>query len=645
MGDPYLMKNRILAIFIILFLLIGSINVIALNSDNDKMFTFSETSILVEDNYIKLQISESDTLLDNPGEPMLPVYTKTYVFPFGTKIFDVKCIPGNIIKQEINAKIKPAAKPVQKMSINSEDSSRIFINEQVYKSNDLYPDNWFTYDITCGRNNDKIVVFLTVQMYPIRYSPSNNMLYKTDFDIKIDYVEPEIIKTTAEDYDMVIIAPNKFSRQLQDLVDHKNDYGVKTFLKTTEEIYDSYEGRDKAEKIKYFIKDAIETKNISYVMLAGGRVGQLQDWYVPVRYSNMEDPGFEMRFLSDLYFADIYKYNQSSHEIEFEDWDNNSNGIFAEWSDGSYWQPEDELDLVPDIYIGRLACRNKIELGTVIDKIITYETNTYGKDWFKNMILVGGDTVPSSSENSYEGEIETNLGGSHLGPLGFSLTKLWTSTGTLSTPYDFIDALNEGAGFLFLSGHGNPRVWSTHLPNSDEWVDIFSKYMKYLRNKEKLPVCVVGGCHNNQFDVAVTNFILGLKHEKLDYFNSDISATTGGFWKVEWSDRCWSWDLVSKKNGGTIATIGNTGLGFGYSGPGCVNALDGWITSHFFENYANLSVLGNNTLGEIHGQTVIDYVHTFIKTSNYWDQSDVKTVQGWALLGDPSLYIGGYPSS
>ena len=78
-----------------------------------------------------------------------------------------------------------------------------------------------------------------------------------------------------EEYDMVIIAPSMFSENLQPLIVHKDVYGVKTFLKTTQEIYDEYDGRDKPEKIKYFIKDAIETNNISYVLLVGGRVGQL----------------------------------------------------------------------------------------------------------------------------------------------------------------------------------------------------------------------------------------------------------------------------------------------------------------------------------------------------------------------------------
>ena len=69
---------------------------------------------------------------------------------------------------------------------------------------------------------------------------------------------------------MVIIAPDMFSGSIQPLITHKNSHGVNTFLKTTEEIYTEYDGSDDAEEIKLFIRDAIETNNIKYVLLFGG---------------------------------------------------------------------------------------------------------------------------------------------------------------------------------------------------------------------------------------------------------------------------------------------------------------------------------------------------------------------------------------
>lgn len=652
------MKKRILPILVIMILLSTGINVIAVdNQERHTMKTcfesdeikFSHVSIFSDNQYIHLEISEANNLLRRPGAPQLPYFTKTYVYPFGTKILNVQITPETIVEQKINKKIKPAAKPFLKTRIDSNIIVSLE-NKQIYSSNTLYPTSWYSYDIRCGIRNGKRSVFLTINLFPVRYSPKEYLLYlAADFDININFVKPDETKTSSENnYDLLIIAPKVFSKTLQSLVDHKNSYNVKTILKTTDSIYSDHPGRDKPEKIKYFIKDAIENWNVTYVLLVGGRVGQLFKWYIPVRYTALDDgSNWEIGYLSDLYYADIYRYNESSDEYEFEDWDSNGNGVFAEWSENSYY-PEDEIDLLPDVYIGRLACRNLHEVRTIINKIKNYESNTFGKNWFKNMILVGGDTAPTTDENSsvypyYEGEIETNLGGSYLEPLGFNIIKLWASNGNLTSQSDLIKTLNNGAGFLYLSGHGNPMIWSTHPPNDNEsWIDaLYNPGMYLLRNKNKLPVCVVGGCHNSQFDVTNLNFIKGIKEEGLKYFSHDITLNTGGFWKNEWAFRCWSWNLVRQKNGGAIACIGNTGLGYGGIGPDCVDDLDGWITSHFFQVYANQSTTGNVTLGRIHSQTIIDYVTTFSEGS--WDKLDEKTVEGWVLLGDPSLIIGGYP--
>ncbi|MGC9308120.1 MAG: C25 family cysteine peptidase, partial [Thermoplasmatota archaeon] len=150
---------------------------------------------------------------------------------------------------------------------------------------------------------------------------------------------PGEVRPTADGYDMVVIAPALFSDALQPLIDHKNSHGIETFLQTTDAIYDAYEGRDRAEQVKYYIKDAIEQHNVTYVLLVGGRVGQRFKTYVPMRYANVDDDYTHKQILSDLYFADIYRENG-----DFEDWDENGNGVFAEWT-GNGMAPDDKMDL------------------------------------------------------------------------------------------------------------------------------------------------------------------------------------------------------------------------------------------------------------------------------------------------------------
>jgi hypothetical protein len=654
------MKLKILPIVIVFLLMLSGVNAIATNFDNKKISIatqedsvfFSTTSIKTDGKYINLEIKETQQFITKSNEPMLPVFTKTYVFPLGTKINKVDCRPHEIFETEIEGKIKPAPKSISKISITKtsyEKNSDLLEGDTIYSSKDLYPNNWYDYKITCGLKGEKHVIFVTINFYPIRYSPANNLLYQTNgADFLITHEKSSKPKISDDEYDMVIITPNKFTKILEPLVEHKNDVGIKTTVKTVESIckrpiFGGYEGRDEAEQVKYFIKEAIENWGVKYVLLFGGRVRQSFQWHVPVRYSNLDDWGsWETSFLSDLYFSDVYRYNESSDSMEFEDWDSNGNGIFAEWYRGEF-VPDDELDLYPDVYLGRLAVRNLYEAETVVNKIIYYEKNTFGKDWFKKIVCVGGDTSPTLDKNSsyyyfYEGEIETGLGGSYLEPLGFEVKKLFASQGNVTT-YKVVESFNDGAGFFYFSGHSNPIVWSTHPPNDLTWIDaLYNTDMVGINNHKKLPICIVGGCHSSQFDVTNRNLIRGLLKERLKYF-VEPDYDEGGFWKAEWASRCWSWNLAGNENG-TIATIGNTGLGWGKIGLDCTDSLDGWITSHFFDVYANQSQQGNNTLGLIHGKTLSDYISTF---SNSWDRDDGKTVEGWALLGDPSLKIGGYP--
>jgi hypothetical protein len=627
-------------------------------SKSESIF-FSDLKIQNEGEYLRASIGDTSDFLVVSGKPMLPVFVRTFKFSFGTKIKSIEIYPKEISEEYIHDKILPASIPTPKFYFNQQYDGYqtvIFEDENVYSSADFFPDVWYDYKIGCGLDGDERVLYVTIKFFPVRYSPMQNKLLKVGyFDFNIKYEECDELIKNSDNYDMVIISPEKFVNVLQPFVNHKNSVDVNTTIKTTEDIFKlrifgGYPGRDKAEKIKYFIKDAIESLNVKYVLFVGGRVNQRFKWHVPVRYSNLDDnSNFETSFISDLYFADIYRYNKTSQEYEFDDWDSNGNGIFAEWTSDF----KDDLDLYPDVYLGRLACRDISEVKTVVNKIINYENSTHGSDWFKKMILVGGDTFPESNVHSeeygfYEGEIETNHGSIPMRNLGFEIVELWASNGNLTGQSDVVQAVSKGAGFLYFSGHGNPADWSTHPPDSDAWINgLMIWSMGLLNNSDKLPICVVGGCHNSQFDVTRLNFIKGLLSERFRYFSNNVYVGSGGFWKGEWVYRCWSWNLVRQSKGGSIATIGNTGLGYGETGNNCLVKYDGWLSSHFFYVYENLSSQGKDKLGQIHSQSITDYINQFFYEKDgfgqgLWSFVDEKTIQGWVLLGDPSLKIGGY---
>ena len=828
------MKN-ITILFIVGILISSSIGAIGMQLTQETTHSFSdhintpsfERQSVNNEGYLLIELNGISTFQTSAGQPQLPKIVRTIELPFGATGIQVSLTPSAITTQHIDYEIRPA----QQMVPLTEESQSMAASStpkdaEIYAMTTPYPETWFTTSVGIGLNkNNEHVTFVTIHYYPIRYTPTTGTLHiASDADFSITYSAPtENPFPLKSEYNLVIIAPKSFEQPLQSLIDHKNSHGILTILKTTEDIYNEFDGVDKPEKIKYFIKYAIETWGVEYVLLVGGLKNMVfakprdnpnegsTGWHLPVRYTNLFDnPKFPLAaestlydpgVISDLYYSDIYEA-----EGNFSSWDPNGDGIFAAWGKPGV-ENDTGLDLYPDIALGRLACVSVAEVRTVVKKIITYETSAYGSEWFKKMTVISGDgfldqedlniqwdtkSLPtgtytiyaqSSNPSAEYGPIETinvtvdktketNLTFNHddhlriseypglpiaeivtvsegnvLGNTDFTYTPgeneaycnefyfwanmsylsgvltirgksydpkpygnlssihiwikndadttifedwrndtemyyegeyttgehvllgrggalyympeefdreiLWASNGLFTGEQDVIDAWTEGAGFMFISGHGSPNVWADHYPGvpgnraygsvdglSVTTIRPYPPFftlplypMDTIRNEEKLPVTVIGGCHNSQFNVSmIYGFLDGMIYMFPNF--PKLHMWCYGTLVPE----AFSWRLVRNPHGGAIATMGNTGLGYGMPGIDLTTGGgDGWITIEFFKQYG---AEGLDVLGQAYQQTLTSYVNTF-------DMTDLaaghpKSVQQWVLLGDPSLKIGGY---
>jgi hypothetical protein len=826
-----------IAILFIIGILVGStLGVAGININQQAAMSLSQHISTpqmqiqsISNEYIMLGLEGSSTYLSTAGHPRLPEIIQVVELPFGSTGISVSLTPQDITTQQIDQEIKPAAALLpltpEYQNIATGDTMK---DASIYAMTTPYPTTWYTTTTSVGLNkNNQHVTFLSIHYYPIRYTPAAGTIQiAQNADVSITYTPLE--KTpfpTTSTYDLVIIAPEKFASALQPLIDHKNSYGVRTYLKTTEDIYAEYTAFDKPEQIKYFIKDAIETDGITAVMLVGGVKNMVMSkprddanqgttgWWVPVRYTNLFDnPKFPLAaeaavydpgVLSDLYYSDIYAEGGG-----FSSWDPSGDGIFAAWNKPNV-ENDTNLDLSPDIAIGRLACTSVSEVETMVNKIITYETTTYGAEWFKKMTVVSGDgfldqedlnilwdtkglptgaytihaqssnpsakygpiettnvTVDKSKETTltfnqddylrtnnfqypglpiaeictvsegnilgntdftyvpgegeaycnmfyfwanmsyvnevltirgksydpvpygnlssihvwitnsadqiifedwrnntemyYEGEYTTGEkallgrgGALYYMPSEFERDIIWASNGKYTGSESILEAWSEGAGFMFLSGHGSPNVWGDQYPGipgnrqhgSVEGISVttlkpWPKYFSIplypidsLSNGEKLPIAVIGGCHNSQFNVSMVYAFLDFFHILFTNLPNTHMWTYGAP-----VPECFSWRLVRSPNGGAIASIGNTGLGYGMPGIDLTTGGgDGWVTIEIFRQYGSLGI---DNLGLAHQQVLSTYVNTFDMTD--MEAGHVKSVTQWALLGDPTLKIGGY---
>lgn len=812
------MKARKFVIFLAVVLLINTFHMAGMEKSIENLATqkewqklteeisFSNIEMKEKENYIEVSLDNCNSYLIKPGAPVLPKMVKRFELPFGAKDIEVSATVKDVMEYNISKEILPA--PAR---YRLSDGMRVGEgkNEAIYGSKEYFPSKWYDYHIGIGLNGKgERVTHVVVNVYPVRYSPmEEKAIIVQKAEIEIRYKAPEK-STSSSTYQLLVIAPSVFSDDLQPLIEHKNSIGISAILETTEEIYSKYEGRDEPEKIKYAIKDAIEEWGVKYVLLVGGLKSIIyakprdnsnagvKGWYVPVRYSNWkywqgDDPGF----ITDLYYADVYKYEDG--QPVFDDWDSNGNGIFAEYT----MAKKDTLDLYPDVYLGRLACRSEKEVRDVVNKIIAYESSDKSS-WFYRMIGITGDgfldqqdlnitwdvsNVPDGEYTLYaqsfndEGEAgpidvthfavdhnaETKLtfnhddylipelqkgypappiakivsisegdvvgkndytyspsereaylnsylhwadveyvdgilyirgksydpklygdytnihvwiensngevvfeawrnntlqiaegdwtvgekllhgrgGAFYYMPDNFEKIFLSTANGNFTGKKDVVEALSQGAGFVFFSGHGSPGIWANHypgIPGNRQHAEVVGLSvsdlygppyfpMDKIANEGKPFVCVVGGCHNSQFNVSIAL-------TAIDWFNKRYMNTYG--YPVP---ECWSWYIVKQPGTGAIASIGNTGYGYGNLGEWCVvGGVDNWITTEFFRVYAEgeaLPVLGNVYAGAV--SNYITHFHEFVLPDVHegWDPGDLKTVEQWVLLGDPSLQL------
>jgi hypothetical protein len=587
--------KKFIPIFIVGVLLLSGLGAVA-GSEFEKKniirdeLIFSQPIICEKDEYSYIELSEATSNSWNVGKPTIPIVTKVYIFPFGTQIDTIDVTFSRTIVNKVSKPIQPSPKPVMKSTIYT---STFKESKPVdYSDIAIYPESRYSYRTAAGLYGEEHVIYLSVSLYPVQYHPETNTIkYSTQSTIEINYTPPTHPIIFPDEYDLLIIAPEAFSKALQPLIEHKNSIGIETKLTTLEEIPSI--GVDEQESIKYYIKDAIENWGITYLLLVGAGVKEQEVF--PVRYAYVPSTPYEEKFPSDLYYADIY-----DSSMDFSNWDVDGDKKYAEY-------PTDiaNIDVLPDVYLGKLPANNAREVKKIVNKIIKYKERN---KMTNKIVQIGGDTFPGDGEGIFEGEYANEDVLSKLP--GYSTKRLWGSNGKL-TKLNIALGYWSGVDFIDYSGHGSYLSWATHPPNDDEnWIPpkaLFSPYTGWLYvdfdvffvlNANKLPVVFYNACSNNKYTESET---------------------------------CLSWKTVMRVMGGGIAAFGASGIGYGSHGSSETARLMGWMEVHTFEEIYNIKVLG-----DAWGNCITNYYNTFSSNLN---DGDYKTMLEYSMFADPTLAI------
>jgi len=379
------------------------------------------------------------------------------------------------------------------------------------------------------------------------------------------------------DVKYAIITSSTFESILQELADWKSQKGVPAKIYNTTWIYANYTGYDNAEKIRNLLVDLETQYDLDYVVLAG----DVDD--VPTRSTWIAD-GSDTRVPSDYYFADL-EGNYSPY-----DWDMDNDSVFGETGDNIDWMPE--------VYVGRLSAANSGQMQTLVDNIIDYEKTPSGGSWSNKAITAGGEADASTDDALLMKFIIDDFLNSTMTYERINYLTNYPRDYSL-TYANFQSRVGTGTSLINWAGHGN-----YYLAVPKNGVSAFVSTSTNPSNNAKRPVVYANSC------------------------------STGGFDQTT----CLGEDII--RNWG-IAFIGGSRVT--WYNPGWNDPNDPYNSAHTYR--FNEQLIGNNkyNIGQALYDSKVDYIQDFDPFSydpgTGMHYASRKNLLAYNLLGDPELNI------
>ncbi|MGD8628696.1 MAG: C25 family cysteine peptidase, partial [bacterium] len=301
------------------------------------------------------------------------------------------------------------------------------------------------------------------------------------------------------DFEYVVVTPDSLASTFQPLVDWKSQKGVTATCVTLEWILANYTGDNTQDIVRNFLKDAYQTWGTVWVLL-GADTGILPSRQVFAMDAEMGANGNRIR--SDLYFADL-------------DGTWNDNGV------SPYGEVDDNVDMYPELIVGRAPAQNIAEAVVFVDKVLTYEKNPPSAYPLK--MLMPGEilwTDPLTDAGVGLDRIDEDL----IPPRFDPITKLYETQGN-ETVESVLAAMSAGQNFVLHDGHCNETVMGA----GDGYI--------YLTDADTL---------SNGSRTFILNSI--------------------GCWPAAIDRDCIAERFMNNPNGGCVAFIGNCRYGWGSPG-------------------------------------------------------------------------------
>jgi len=279
----------------------------------------------------------------------------------------------------------------------------------------------------------------------------------------------EFPSTCGSPVEYVIITADGFVADFQTFACWKTLKGVPAVVRTVSWIEANYPGCDLQERIRNFIKEAYSKWGTQWVLL-GGDTDIIPDRKVEWNWFESCD------IPTDLYYSDLDR-----------EWNGDGDAYFGE--------ANDNVDLTPDLFVGRAPVETSSEVAVFVNKILTYEKNpnpTYITDQGALFMAVQGWSGASCKQ-----DISNNLIPGHI-----SVWKLYDNlTGDHKlNSNNALYRMNMGYHFINHVDHSSVNMMGTDIWGSPSGGNIGSSHMDSLTNDGNFSILWTMGCSPNAFD-------------------------------------------------------------------------------------------------------------------------------------------------
>lgn len=247
--------------------------------------------------------------------------------------------------------------------------------------------------------------------------------------------------------DMLIVCSAELESIFQDFADYKTSVGVLSVVRNMDWILANYpQGVDPQETLRMFITDAYVKWGIEFILLAG------DSQVIPARYALSHFIYPPALLPSDLYYAALDG-----------DWNGDGDEYFGESTYGG--ADGDDVDLVAELFIGRIPVTDAASAELLIEKIITY-SETPDLNYVTEATFLGEVLFPAHWQRGDPIESITRNGADYCETVIDEYLPAWMTPRRLYETYELypgsepelvqtvIDDLNDRAHFVHHVGHG-----------------------------------------------------------------------------------------------------------------------------------------------------------------------------------------------